>query len=171
MKIWFFFELLYVWIINRDFSYVFFVFSFFISFTKRALKTRMSDDTSRSLTNSKIFFFNKSLIFFCLESMNWNEWNKFLIKKQSESSIDRLKWLSIDSFVWFMKKQKSESMTKLILTKNFFDFSRSRLIDCEFDDSMRSVSFDAFRWFEISFFWLISLKSFRSIVSMLFWLI
>ena len=43
-------------------------------------------------------------------------------------------------------------MTKLILTKIFFDFFRSRLIDCEFDDSMRNVSFDAFRWFEIFFF-------------------
>ena len=69
-----------------------------------------------------------------------------------------------------MKKQKFELMTKLILTKNFFDFFWSRLIDCKFDDLMQNVLFDAFCWFGI-FFWLISLKLFCLITSILFWLI
>ena len=74
MKIWFFSESLYVWIINRDFSYVFFVFSFFILFTKRALKTRMFDNTSRLLMNLKIFFLINR--WFCFVLNQWIKINK-----------------------------------------------------------------------------------------------
>ena len=50
-----------------------------------------------------------------------------------------------------MKKQKSESITKLISTKKIFEFFQSRLIDCEFDNSLSKISFDVFYWFEIFF--------------------
>ena len=73
MKIWFFFESLYVWITKRDFSYIFFVFSFLISFTKRALNMRVLDDTSISSTKLKFFFSVNRWFFFAL--MRWTEMN------------------------------------------------------------------------------------------------
>ena len=56
VKIWFLLKSLYICTINRDFSKIFFVFSFLISFTKRALKIFMFWKTSLTLTNLKIFF-------------------------------------------------------------------------------------------------------------------
>jgi hypothetical protein len=126
------------WIINLNFSNALFVFECLISFTKRKLKIRISEETSVLLIDKKTSFSSNSAIFCCLYAMN------------NESAVIELKI----------------KLRYAIEAKYFLDRSRSRLIDSVrtiesiaewlFSNSMKGKIFDDdddFSSFAWSSFW------------------
>jgi hypothetical protein len=135
INIKFLFWSLNVCITSRDFSNALSMSKCLISSTNRELKMRTSSDTSFLSTDWKTFFSMRSLISFCLDSVNWERTMCMI-----ESSLNA----TTNSEIEARARSTVVLNTKLkyaIDAKCFRDRSRSRL-----DEFERISDFDS--WFE-----------------------
>jgi hypothetical protein len=133
VNIKFMFWSLNVRITNRDFSNAFLISRCLISFTNRKLNMRISNDTSFLFIDWKTFFLMRSLIFLCLNAVNWKK-----AMCTIESNLIMTTKTSIEIETKTKAKARSRSLlvlnTKLkyaIDEKYFRERSRSRLNEFE----------------------------------------
>ncbi len=123
---------LYVWITNLDFSYACEMFECFISSTKRKLKMRTFLDTFEMMIISKTCRFNKSFIYFRLDSAKV----EVKMKINDDESTSSCRNTVISAKFWYRSDRRLARMSLAEISDARFWFSSSdESIDWTFSDS------------------------------------
>jgi hypothetical protein len=112
---------LYVWITNLDFSYACEVSECFISSTKRKLKIRTFFDTSEIVIISKTCRFNKSLIFFRLDSTKI----EVKVEVDEDESTSSCRNTVISAKFWYLTDRRLARVSLVWISDVRFWFSSS----------------------------------------------
>jgi hypothetical protein len=134
------FRFLKAWIIDLNFSNVLSLPECLISFTKRKLKVRTSEEISALLTDKKIIFSSRSTIFCCLDAM----------KKKSTLVVElRVKLRYAIEIEYFLDRSRPcliDSM-RTIIVRSFWDSMNKDIFDD--DDEFLSSTWLSW-WYDLT---------------------